>query len=364
MSCLPAHQGSKKQIHLDIAPFLVKGHKSGEEGISITVGCLLGIQQKPNVASQPSKGSGRPIQDQRHQSTAVVKLQTIQPVSVTNQSTKKPNSNLFHHSRDPLPIVDPDVDGVGSVVSRAFPTLNDDKVTLRCLDIQPPCCTPAARVPEGSSLGNVDAVQGLTQCSPNASSSCNQGLLPVGLRMSYLLGRRLMDGTVGPAGLFFITPAEAVGDAGGDTVFMQLLCQLLLISCQKLIQLLGTVKHNADKAAVQFVSAFTDMLQMLSSEKSAKATAYRPDSQNSTGQLHHLPNIQLRFSKQKSSPATAGHLYNRGSSETSLTDQATLNSSINHGALPTKDTTQHKKPSSMPGISFPQASASRMTPSP
>ncbi|GMH00996.1 hypothetical protein Nepgr_002835 [Nepenthes gracilis] len=39
------------------------------------------------------------------------------------------------------------------------------------------------------------------------------------------------------AELFFTSLAEVVGDAGGATVFMQLLCQLLLISCQNLIQL-------------------------------------------------------------------------------------------------------------------------------
>ncbi|GMH01988.1 hypothetical protein Nepgr_003827 [Nepenthes gracilis] len=81
--------------------------------------------------------------------------------------------------------------------------------------------------------------------------------------------QRVGIGRKGSEMLVFTSPAEVVGDAGGVTVFMQLLCQLLSISCQKLIQLvlLGTVKHNAEKAAVRIVSAFTDMLQMLSSRK-------------------------------------------------------------------------------------------------
>ncbi|GMH03434.1 hypothetical protein Nepgr_005273 [Nepenthes gracilis] len=44
---------------------------------------------------------------------------------------------------------------------------------LSCPDLPLPCCSRAARVPEGPSFGNVAAVQGLSLCNPNDSPSCH-----------------------------------------------------------------------------------------------------------------------------------------------------------------------------------------------
>ncbi|GMH04858.1 hypothetical protein Nepgr_006698 [Nepenthes gracilis] len=81
-----------------------------------------------------------------------------------------------------MPDVDPDADRV----SPAILTLNDAKAVQRCIDIPLPCCSQAARVPEGSPSGDGAAVQGMAHCNPNASPSCHQGTPDFGLMMRVL----------------------------------------------------------------------------------------------------------------------------------------------------------------------------------
>ncbi|GMH31847.1 hypothetical protein Nepgr_033691 [Nepenthes gracilis] len=90
--------------------------------------------------------------------------------------------------------VDPDAGDVGSdSLSHAILTLSDDKVAQRCPDFHQPCCSQAARIPEGSSSGNEAAVQGLPWCDPNASPNCHQGP-PARLTDDELLARQAING--------------------------------------------------------------------------------------------------------------------------------------------------------------------------
>ncbi|GMH02094.1 hypothetical protein Nepgr_003933 [Nepenthes gracilis] len=85
-------------------------------------------------------------------------------------------SDFGHGNDHALSNVDPNAGDVGSdSLSHAIPTLIDDKVVQRCLDLQLPCCSQADCIPEGSSSGNVAARQGLAQCDPTASPKCHQG---------------------------------------------------------------------------------------------------------------------------------------------------------------------------------------------
>ncbi|GMH14058.1 hypothetical protein Nepgr_015899 [Nepenthes gracilis] len=65
----------------------------------------------------------------------------------------------------------------------------------RCLDLQLPCCTPAARKsgPDGSYSGSVATLQGMSLCGANASPSCHQGP-PARWTDEELLARQAING--------------------------------------------------------------------------------------------------------------------------------------------------------------------------
>ncbi|GMH03499.1 hypothetical protein Nepgr_005338 [Nepenthes gracilis] len=99
-----------------------------------------------------------------------------------------------HGNVHALSNVDPDAGDVGSdSLSHAIPTLSDDKVAQRCPEFHQPCCSQAARIPEGTSSGNEAAVQGLPWCDPNASPNCHQGP-PARLTDDELFARQALNG--------------------------------------------------------------------------------------------------------------------------------------------------------------------------
>ncbi|GMH29499.1 hypothetical protein Nepgr_031342 [Nepenthes gracilis] len=80
------------------------------------------------------------------------------------------SSDLGSGNVHALSNVDP---SAGDPLARANTTFSDDKGIQKCPDLQLPCCSRAARVPEGPSSGNVAAVPGLSLCNPNDSPSCH-----------------------------------------------------------------------------------------------------------------------------------------------------------------------------------------------
>ncbi|GMH02237.1 hypothetical protein Nepgr_004076 [Nepenthes gracilis] len=78
--------------------------------------------------------------------------------------------DLGHGIVHALPNVDPSAD---DPLARANSIFSDDKGILQCPDLHLPCCSKAARVPEGPSTGNVAVVQGVSLRNPSDSPSCH-----------------------------------------------------------------------------------------------------------------------------------------------------------------------------------------------